>query len=252
MNGLERARIPELVEDWLATATGPVPALPRQSLDDLRLDAEVRSRTWWLLSRFYLERPEPVFLAELAAAFAAGAGADDAGAGEDFNALVETLHDAGSPAVAQRLCLEYTRLLRGLREGQGPPPPYESVYRGQTPGGDLTLAVRHRYRDAGFGDVGPRVGPQDHVAAELRFLALLALREAQAWDAGDIEPALRRVAQQQGFLDVHLLAWLPTLVARIEAEAREPFYRSAARLTLTFAREARAALDLIECDPAPG
>ena len=252
MNALEHARIPEPAEDWLATASGPVPPLSRQTLNDRRADAEVRSRTWWLLSRFYLERPEPAFLAELAAAFAAGAGAGGAGAGDDIAALLETLRDAGSPAVTQRLCVEYTRLLRGLREGQGPPPPYESVYRGYTPGGDLTLAVRHRYRDAGFGDVEPRVGPQDHVAAELRFLALLALREGEAWHAGDIEAALRRVAQQQGFLDVHLLAWLPTLVARIEAEAREPFYRSAARLTLTFARECRAALDLIDCDPAPG
>jgi TorA maturation chaperone TorD len=251
MNGLDHARLPDSAEEWLATGGNRVAPLSRQALQDLQVDAEVRSRTWWLLSRFYLERPEPAFLVELAETFAAASGPGDARVDENIDALLATLRDAGTFGLTQRLCMEYTRLLRGLRKDQGPPPPYESVYRGQNPCGDVTLAVRQRYRDAGFADVEPGAGPQDHVAAELRFLGLLAFREAEAWDAGDIEGALRRVGQQQGFLDVHLLAWLPTLVAHIEAAAQAPFYRSVARLTLAFARDSRAALDLIECDPAP-
>lgn len=217
------------------------------SLDELRVLAEVRSRTWWLLSRFYLERPEPAFLTELVAAF----GSPPVSRGEgnpDIDALVASLQKAPPEDLSKQLAPEFTRLLRGIQEGLGPPPPYESLYRGQSVGGDLTLAVRKRYRAAGFGDVEPDAGPQDHLGAELRFLALLALREGEAWGAAEMDSALDRIAQQQGFLDTHLLAWLPAYAARIEAESREPFYTTATRLTLAFAREARVDLDLVEAE----
>ena len=154
---------------------------------------------------------------------------------------------AGQPAgLGRRLGQEFTRLFRGIQEGHGPPPPYVSLYRGQSVGRDLTLTVLNRYRAAGFGEVEPSVGPQDHLGAKQRFLALLALREAEAWGGGDTDPALARIGQQQGFMDAHLMTWLPAYVARIEAGAREPFYAAAARLTLAFAAEARSDLDLVE------
>ena len=36
----------------------------RAEPEQIKSLAEVRSRTWWLLSRFFLERPEPAFLAD--------------------------------------------------------------------------------------------------------------------------------------------------------------------------------------------
>lgn len=223
------------------------PGGERAQLQELNSLAEARSRTWWLLSRFYLERPEPTFLTELAAAFGATP-ASAVEANPDVDALVACLREASPEDLGRRLAPEFTRLLRGTQEGSGPPPPYESLYRGQSVGGDLTLAVLNRYRAAGFGEVEPSVGPQDHLGAELRFLALLALREGEAWGAGDADSALTRIVQQQGFLDTHLLTWLPAYAARIEAESREPCYAAAARLTLAFAQEARTDLDLIEAE----
>jgi TorA maturation chaperone TorD len=207
--------------------------------------AEIRSRTWWLLSRFYLERPEPSFLAELTAAF--GSTPDEDAAPDAWvKTLVACLASAPPTDLSRRLRVEFTRLFRGIQEGQGPPPPYESLYRGQSVGGDLTLSVRNRYRAAGFNEIEPSVGPQDHLGAELRFLALLALREAQAWECADSDAAQARIVQQQGFLETHLLTWLPDYVVRIQTESPEPFYSAAAGLTLAFAADARADLDLID------
>ena len=90
------------------------------------------------------------------------------------------------------------------------------------------------------------MGPQDHLGAKQRFLALLALREAEAWGAGDTDPALARIGQTAGIHRCPPNDLVARLVARIEAGAREPFYAAAARLTLAYAAEARSDLDLVE------
>jgi TorA maturation chaperone TorD len=212
--------------------------------------AEARSKTWCLLSRFYLERPEVEFLQELRAAFCTQASADEipgaAGMDEDTRILCDTLAE-DLAALSERLLPEYTRLFRGIREGLGPPPPFESLCRGEAATGDSALAVQHRYEQAGFGHVAPEAGPQDHLGAELRFLALLCFREAEGWGAGNEEAAQERIAQQRAFLDDHLLAWLPDYAGRIARESREPFY-AAARLTLEHAEAVRRDLDAIEDD----
>jgi TorA maturation chaperone TorD len=228
--------------------------------------AEARSKTWWLLGRFYLERPGVDFLQELRAAFGAqatheeilavaardGGHAGTAGAtpgpvGMDQD--VRLLRDAlGSDldVLSKRLLPEYTRLFRGIQEGLGPPPPFESLYRGETAMGDSALAVQRRYEQAGFGPVAPEAGPQDHLGAELRFQALLCFREAEAWGGRDLEAAQQRIGQQRAFLDEHLLAWLPDYAGRIVRESREPFYAAAVRLTLDHAEAVRAHIDALE------
>ena len=209
--------------------------------------AEARSKTWWLLSRFYLERPEVSFLEELRLALDEPAG----GRVADMDRDMEILHEALTGDLAGlsgRLSQEYTRLFRGIQDQLGPPPPFESLYRGQALMGDLTLAVMQRYEAAGFAAVVPEAGPQDHLGAELRFLALLCFREAEAWRAGDGEAAYLRIAQQRAFLDEHLLAWLSDYAGRIARESREPFYAATARLTLDHAEAVRSALDALEDD----
>ncbi len=209
--------------------------------------AEARSKTWWLLGRFYLERPGVGFLEELRLAL----GGPSRGGVADTDTDMEVLRDALAGDLAglsERLLQEYTRLFRGIQDQLGPPPPFESLYRGQALMGDLTLAVMQRYEAAGFAAVEPDAGPQDHLGAELRFLALLCFREAEAWRMGDGEAAYLRIAQQRAFLDEHLLAWLPDYAGRIARESREPFYAAAARLTLDHAEAVRSALDALEDD----
>jgi len=248
LSGLERE-----AEAYEADA-GSEEAWPSADLGQPGLDpseyariAQGHSQTWWFLSRFYLERPEKALLGELQAAFAAAAAwePDGGDASDDVEVLVACLKE-DLDGLSHRLLPEYTRLFRGIQEGLGPPPPFESVYRGEAPGGDLTLEVLAQYEAAGFGPVEPNVGPQDHLGAELRFLALLAFREAEAWNSGDETQALERVAHQGRFLDRHLLVWLPAYTERVARDSREPFYAAAARLTLGHAQRVRVDLDAIE------
>ncbi|MBI4998034.1 MAG: molecular chaperone TorD family protein [Rhodocyclales bacterium] len=126
-------------------------------------------------------------------------------------------------AAGDRLAIEHTRLFGGLREGAGPPPPYETVWRPGHPPGTVARSVEQAYASAGFADIDSVAGPQDHLAVELKFLALLALREAEAWRRDNEDEALTRVAQQLRFLDQHL-DWVPRWVDGLASQTREPAY----------------------------
>jgi TorA maturation chaperone TorD len=112
----------------------------------------------------------------------------------------------------------------------GPPPPFESVWREDRLIGESTLAVIKAYVEAGFADIEPEAGPQDHIGVELKFLSLLALREAEAWKSGNDEMARKRVAQQQKFLQQHLGLWAPRWADSIIEQSREPLYAALAGL----------------------
>ncbi len=43
------------------------------------------------------------------------------------------------------------------------------------------MQVIDAYAKAGFSDIDPDASPQDHIAVELKLIALMALREAEAW-----------------------------------------------------------------------
>ncbi len=51
------------------------------------------------------------------------------------------------------LAVDRTRLLRGIKPGYGPPPPYESVYAGteQQPQMQASMSVQQAYAEAGVG-----------------------------------------------------------------------------------------------------
>lgn len=209
--------------------------------DAQRLLAADRAQSWWLLSRLFLERPEPGLLRELAEALAAVPEASDLD--REVQALRSCLEDEEFEPLGQRLALEYTRLLRGIREGIGPPPPFESLYRGGGLMSDTAQSVRGHYVAAGFGEIAPEAGPQDHLGAELRFLALLSFREAEAWEAADEDAVLGRREAQRRFLVQHLMVWLPGYAERIGSESKEPFYRAVADLALAFAEQVQADLE---------
>jgi TorA maturation chaperone TorD len=200
-----------------------------------------RSQTYWLLSRLFHERPTPPFLAELEETL--GVAPPDARAplANELAALSDAVRRARAvDPQAVELAVEFTRLFGGLEQQSGVPPPYESVVREGRLLGDTTAAVAVAYAEAGFGAVLPDAGPADHLAAELRFLALLAYREREAWLAGDQGGASDWLERTARFLDEHLLVWLPDHGAAIARAAREPFYAAAARLAVEACRLDRA------------
>ena len=209
--------------------------------------AAFRSRNYWFLAQFYLRRPEPEFLGELSSALASST--DDTEASETLSLLRDELNRVqNDETAALELEKEYARLFRGLREGYGPPPPYESVYRENRLVGATTAAVMHHYRRAGFGEIDETAGPQDHLGAELKFMSLLCYREHEAWTSGDTHQARKSIERQQEFLEHHLMAWLPEYGELIAGESRVPFYSAAARLTLETLEPERSLLDGIADD----
>lgn len=199
-----------------------------------------RSQTWWLLSRTLLERPGPELLQELSAALAAVP--EDSPLSGDCGELSGLLSEKAHDALSEELGPEYTRLLRGIREGVGPPPPYESLYRGGGLMNDFGQSAVASYASAGFGDIFAEAGPQDHLGVELRFMSLLCYREMEAWQEGDPVEAGAVRSRQEAFLQDHLLAWLPGFSERVAEYAKMGFYPALMQLVEAFCRQEMTAL----------
>ncbi|MBI4753976.1 MAG: molecular chaperone TorD family protein [Betaproteobacteria bacterium] len=191
-----------------------------------------RSRMYWLLSGVFLAPPAAVTLERMAAAVR-GLLADEV---EELAPALEQLGGAledRDPGRIESLAAEYTRLFGGLREGWGPPPPFESVWRDSPFCGEVTVAVLRAYEEAGFAGIDEAAGPQDHLGVELKFMALLCHEESAAWGAG-AAAARRWLEREHTFLRRHLSAWAPRLFDAVRQQAREPYFRATAMLAAAF------------------
>ncbi|MEE9285296.1 MAG: molecular chaperone TorD family protein [Dehalococcoidia bacterium] len=142
------------------------------------------------------------------------------------------VRDVPQAELATRLGVDRTRLFRGLKKGQGPPPPYESVYRGQeSVMGDSTLGVRKAYADAGYQQPPGNNEIPDYVGVELDFLRHLSGEEATAWATGDRSRALVSLNRQREFLAGHVLQWVTIFCDEVVRHAQEGFYKGMARVT---------------------
>ncbi|ADC65408.1 cytoplasmic chaperone TorD family protein [Ferroglobus placidus DSM 10642] len=191
--------------------------------------AEMRSKVYWLLSDFYLKKPDKKFLKELKQKLPENV--------EEFSDAIELIKsslDDDLDDLSERLAVEFTRLFRGIKKGYSPPPPYESVYRGEERVmGETTLAVMKFYSEAGFGIIEEEEGPQDYIGVELKFMSLLCYKEMEAWGK-DSEKAREFLELEMRFLREHILQWVPKFCQVVEAESKEPFYVGVARLTKRF------------------
>lgn len=194
---------------------------------DLAASAEDRSRFFWWLAEWFLHPPSRDQLIGLDVPEEAADTADTLD--RAWLDLARSLPDPES-ANLDALGVEFTRLFSGIQEGMGPPPPFESVWREDRLIGESTMAVIDSYARAGFADIAPEAGPQDHVAVELRFLALLALREAEAWRGGDSAGAEKRQTQQREFLERHLATWAPRWADLVIRQAQAPLFAALAGL----------------------
>jgi TorA maturation chaperone TorD len=190
--------------------------------------ARQRSQTYWWLSSLFLAAPDEAAVARLRERVGEASGGAD-----DFflrNRLGEMAAALGN-ASAEGLAVEHARLFAGLGEAYGPAPPFESMHAGIPTEGDAIPSMVDAYRAAGFDRIDVPAVPQDHVAVELRFMALLAAQETAARDRGDSERVRALLAHQQRFLDDHLLSWVPAWCGRIATESREPFFAAVAHVT---------------------
>lgn len=189
-------------------------------------ESRQRAEAYWFLSTLFAEPPAEEQLARMVALAEQGQG-EQAGIGGAILAALGTETDIA--ALAQRLAIEHTRLFLGIREGYGPPPPYESLWREGRMMGEATIAVLAAYAEAGFEHDG-RWGPPDHLVEQLRFIATLANGEGNAWGSGQDDDALWARERQAAFMTQHLHAWMPAYCRALEAQATEPLYQALARV----------------------
>jgi TorA maturation chaperone TorD len=189
-------------------------------------ESRQRAEAYWFLSTLFAEPPSAEQLARMVALAEQGQG-EQAGIGGAILAALGTEMDIA--ALAQRLAIEHTRLFLGIREGYGPPPPYESLWREGQMMGETTIAVLTAYAEAGFQPDG-RWGPPDHLVEQLRFIATLANGEGDAWGSGQDDDAVWARERQAAFMTRHLHAWMPAYCQALEAQATEPLYQALARV----------------------
>ena len=142
--------------------------------------------------------------------------------------LLETIVGHETDVDAERLAVDFTELLRGIRQSS-PPPPYESLYREGVVHGESTREVVEAYHAFGVQPAGELEGePADHISLELDFMRHLVTMES---DAGTAEELMRILRAEDEFLDRHLCQWVGGLSRRIEDQDRTGFYSNVASFT---------------------
>lgn len=208
---------------------------------------ENRSRVYALLSRCY----ETEIDAPFAEAFSQGAAlaSDDAVLTDGFAALQADLADCDEDALEQ-LAVVFDRAFFGMGPRTAQKAfPYESVYTSE--GGlmmqDAYSEVLHVYRGAGFAKNPGFKEPEDHLAVELAFMALLCGRAVEALRVGDEAGAERQLRTQLAFVQEHLLNWIERFAADVRKAAEGGFYFHLATFTEAYLRADAAALtDVVE------
>jgi len=143
----------------------------------------------------------------------------------DLKASVDKMNMA-SDSELEDLLWEYTRLFIGPYKL--PCPPWESVY---TSPKKLMMQeaydeVRGYYIKAGL-TINDEGIMADHIGAELNFLAVL-LQKANS------DPEKERYYRDflKGFIDEHIMTWVPQFAQDMEEAADSPLYKALAKTTL--------------------
>lgn len=203
-----------------------------------------RGRTYWLLASAFAEAPGRALFRELAAALGAADPVEPLAT--ETAAFADALHAASRmDDVSDVLAVEFTRLFGGISESYGAMPPFESAVRTAQWGGDIALAVVAAYGDADIAPPLPDASPPDHLAAELRFLAIACHREGEAWRAEDTRTAMDWLRRERDFLDQHVLRWVPGYCRKVAELAKTPFYGALLALTPRACELDREDIDLI-------
>jgi DMSO reductase family type II enzyme chaperone len=158
---------------------------------------------------------------------------------EDVDYALEAARGLGNPELnlavdstsLEQLQSEYLRAI-----GASGPLTYETEY-----GLDGSFRLSHEladisgfYKAFGF-NVGGQVRERpDHLATELEFMHLLALKE---WQAPNQDLAEICIDAQRKFLEDHLGRWLEAFAIRIAFESKDNLYSELARFAVAFVKQ---------------
>jgi TorA maturation chaperone TorD len=208
-----------------------------------------RGATYALLSRLFQEEISTDLLQQLVADLTQPGSPDDA-AGEGYALLRRFAQEAQHRDLREvwsELSVEYAGLFLTGRKGSIPP--FESVYTSEEQllmqrARDVVLAA---YRAENLARTRVLKEPEDHVAVELEFMALLCEKARNALADGQTDAALALLDKQKTFLEEHLLVWVPRLSQDVAEATHSDFYRGLASLTQEHLAQERATInDLCE------
>ncbi len=233
------------VEELMEAIERDLPVSDMASPAELSALAMARSRVYGFLGAVYNRMPDERFAASLSspelAAFLSSLGDEDVP--EDMREglrLIQAFIDASRNKPVEELktslAVDRTKLLRGIKPGYGPPPPYEGVYvaAGQEATGPAMVNVRRIYAESGVILPEGLHDQPDFIGLELDFMRHLTDKEAQAWADENIEEVAKLTAKEQAFLNEHVLTWIPRFCDLMLEQAQLDFYRGIARLTKGF------------------
>ncbi len=134
-------------------------------------------------------------------------------------------------ASVEELAREYEE---SFEPSGGQAPPNETAHAPETPQESLTRTfqladIAGFYRAFGV-EVTPGSERVDHIAAELEFMHLLAVKQALAEDRGETENAAICRDASAAFLRDHLGRWCPRFGTQLENTAHSDVYRAAGAL----------------------
>lgn len=210
------------------------------TIHDLKFQASQRAKTYDLLATLYIRPPDKEIVNALRKFHISlddrrYAGVLPQQLVDGLRAMGAFLRTSGKNAlekVSEMFSVEFTSLFRGVKGGESPPPPYESVYREGLCWGESTVKVLEEYRRFGLTLGKEHEGePPDHISFELAFMGFLCEREAEALRNGDRGEALRLLDAEERFLGEHLLKWVNEFSENIRRYDRLGFYRGWADVT---------------------
>jgi TorA maturation chaperone TorD len=246
------------VEDLMNAIESDLPVSDLASPAELSALAAARSRVYGFLGGVYNRLPDEQFAASLAspelAVFLSSLG-DAEDTPEDMReglrliqAFIRASQDKPIEELKTDLAVERTKLVRGIKPGYGPPPPYEGVYAATAEEalGHAVLNIKNIYAESGVVLPEEVHDQPDFIGFELDFMRHLAEREAQAWADDKMEEVILVTKKEQAFLVEHILAWIPRFCDLMFEQAQLDFYRGIARLTKGFVEsEAHTVAELV-------
>ncbi|MCL4425769.1 MAG: molecular chaperone TorD family protein [Firmicutes bacterium] len=159
--------------------------------------------------------------------------------------LLQKVLQTADPQTMKSWQLAFTSLFLG--PGPAPLHLYESVYRSPTHlvMGDTTYQVREFYLEHGVEIKQLNSLPDDHLGAELEFMAYLIGEVLSTGGTKDAEKIKALEKAQARFLSEHLLAWVPNLAKEITKTAADELMRGVALFLDGFLRSAEKAMSVI-------
>ncbi len=153
---------------------------------------------------------------------------------EGARLLKETPGEIDEDAYAKKFAAIF--LVNNAASGVRVVTPHESVYLS---GSGLVMQaewdkVLETFVNEGIGKADDFKEPEDHISAEMHFLALLSNQAAECLDGGDKGGFLKKTGTQACFLAEHTNKWVDLLKEHMEKHTDDPLYLAAAYLTAGF------------------